>query len=394
MRSDELQVVADENMPGVEACWQALMPDRRVRIRRLPGRQLSAADVADAEVLLVRSVTRVDAALLAGSGVRFVGTATIGTDHVDLDYCRAQGITVASAPGCNARAVAEWVLAALLQLAAEQGQDLAGRTLGIVGFGHVGQQVASLVRPLGLRVLACDPACPGGRPAFPEVAMRVLPQLLSEADMVTLHTPLTRSGPHATQGMIDEVALARMRPDAWLLNAGRGDVVDGDALQAWLASGRGQAVLDVWPGEPRLDQGLLSRVRWGSPHVAGHSVEGKWRGTWQVIEAAARQLGHSTPAQAALTPLLPVVTRLAPSVPAPEGMISDTLRLAVLMRQVIDLAGDDQRLRASVQTDDPVHAFDALRKHYPARREFTALTLTLAPDDPLRDVLIALGFSC
>lgn len=394
MRSDELQVVADENMPGVEACWQALMPALPVRIRRLPGRQLSATDVADADVLLVRSVTRVDASLLAGSRVRFVGTATIGTDHVDLPYCAAHGITVASAPGCNARAVAEWVLAVIVQLAAERDRSLDGCTLGIVGFGHVGQQVATLMRPLGLRLIACDPAHARELPGFPDVTLHALPDLLAASDIVTLHTPLTRSGPHPTWRMIDDAALGRLRPGAWLINAGRGDAIAGEALRHWLENENGPCVLDVWPEEPRLSPALVAHVRLGTPHVAGHSVEGKWRGTWQVVQAAAAHLGRSAPDGACLSAALPGHDGASPLLPPATAGMSSIRRLAFLLGQVIDLVGDDVRLRDSVLTSDPVQAFDALRKHYAARREFTSWTLTLAPDDPLRDVLIALGFSC
>ena len=152
-----MRIVADDNMPGVEACCALLEGEADIEIVRRPGRTLTAADVATADVLLVRSITRVDAALLAGSSVRFVGTATIGTDHLDLPWLDAQGIAWASAPGCNARAVGEWVLNVLLQLAAEQGVTLAGRTLGIIGLGHVGRWVARLTRLLGIRVVACDP---------------------------------------------------------------------------------------------------------------------------------------------------------------------------------------------------------------------------------------------
>jgi len=214
---ESMRIVADDNMPGVEACC-ALLDDEagsRIEIVRRPGRTLTAADVADADVLLVRSITRVDAALLAGSRVRFVGTATIGTDHLDLPWLDAQGIAWASAPGCNARAVGEWVLNVLVQLAAEQGVTLAGRTLGIIGLGHVGRWVARLTRLLGIRVVACDPFLSASD--LPEdmadMELLSLTALLAVADMVSIHTPLTRSGAYPTHHLLDAAELAQLRPE-------------------------------------------------------------------------------------------------------------------------------------------------------------------------------------
>lgn len=394
MSSSRLRLVADENMPGVEACCAHLGCD--IEVVRRPGRGMTAADVAGADILLVRSITQVDAALLAGSPVRFVGTATIGTDHLDIPWLEEQDIAWASAPGCNARAVGEWVLDVLVQLAAEQGVVLAGRTLGIIGLGHVGRQVAQLVRHLGIRVVACDPFLTAADlpPALADVPLLALNELLAVVDMVTVHTPLTRSGPHPTHHLLDADQLARLRPGAWLINAARGPVVANAALSAALTRGGLTAVLDVWEGEPNLDAGLLAQVRQGSPHIAGHSLEGKWRGTWQIIDAAARHLGLSFPVS--LPELLPNEGARDLHL-APPGTASTAARLAALLNDVIDLAGDDARLRAARQEPQPAAAFDRLRKTYPIRREFPAHRVLIDPattDDPLPPVLKALGFNC
>ncbi len=391
-----LRIVADDNMPGVEACCALLNAD--VEIVRRPGRGMTAADVATADVLLVRSITRVDAALLAGSPVRFVGTATIGTDHLDLPWLDAQGIAWASAPGCNARAVGEWVLNVLVQLAAEQGVSLAGRTLGIIGLGHVGRWVARLTRLLGIRVVACDPFLSASD--LPEdmadMELLSLTALLAVADMVSIHTPLTRSGAYPTHHLLDAAELAQLRPDAWLINAARGPVIANAALLQTLIVRAGTAfttVLDVWEHEPVLDPLLLQRVRYGSPHIAGHSLEGKWRGTWQIIEAASHSFGLTL--SGSLADILPAEGGLALQLPAASvGVLLAESRLAGLLQPVIALAADDGRLRASLHKPDPAQAFDLLRKHYPIRREFPAHQVGVSADDPLYPLLSALGFCC
>ncbi len=390
MSPSRLRLVADENMPGVEACCARL--GRDVEVVRRPGRQLSAADVADADMLLVRSVTRVDAALLAGSRVRFVGTATIGTDHLDIPWLESQGIAWASAPGCNARAVGEWVLNVLVQLAAEQGVTLAGRTLGIIGLGHVGRQVAGLARVLGIDVVACDPFLRVSdlTPALADVPLLGLTELLAASDMVTVHTPLTRGGPHPTWHLLDAGRLAQMRPRAWLINAARGPVVANAALGDRLRQGGLTAVLDVWEGEPDLDADLLALVRHGSPHIAGHSLEGKWRGTWQIMVAASHALDLKL--SGGLPDILPDEGGLSLVLPAAGE--SPEKRLAALLSDVIALAADDARLRAACHESDPAAAFDRLRKNYPIRREFPAHHVHVGVDEALHAVLIALGFCC
>lgn len=391
-----LELLADDQMPGVEAC-AACLRDAEGRVPALAvhrhrGRGLSAADLGAARWLLVRSVTRVDQALLAGSAVRFVGTATIGTDHLDKDWLDAAGIAHAAAPGCNARAVAEWVVASLVRQAAGQGVALAGRHLGIVGYGQVGRQVAALSQALGLRVSACDPLLPVAEQAAAAargIPLTTLDALLPEVDMLTLHTPLTRSGPHPTLSLLDRTRLAKLRPDAWLLNAGRGEVIDNPALVDWLTAGRGVALLDVWANEPQPLPALLAAVRQASPHIAGHSLEGKWRGTWQVFAAAAAASGWML--TGSLEDILPAAGALHLDLPAPDGA-SDEARLHAVLARVIDLAGDDARLRLAQQAPDRGIAFDALRKGYGLRREFPAHVVTVDAGDPLADRLRALGF--
>lgn len=392
-----LELLADDQMPGVEACAARLRDAQgqpvAVQVRRHRGRGLACGDLGAADWLLVRSVTRVDAALLQGSRVRFVGTATIGTDHLDLSWLAARGLAHTAAPGCNARAVAEWVVASLVRQAAREGVSLQGRHLGVVGYGQVGRQVAALTRQLGLTITACDPLIPAEVRAVAEaqgIRWATLDTLLNDVDILTLHTPLTRTGEHATLNLLDAVRLDRLRPGAWLLNAGRGEVIDNPALAERLVGGGLTALLDVWAGEPVPLTSLLGRVAQASPHIAGHSLEGKWRGTWQVFQAAAQREGWTLAGE--LSDILPPEGGKQLALPSvDEG--SDEARLNAVLSQVIDLVGDDLRLRVARLTADPGAAFDALRKGYGLRREFPAHTIMLSATDPLRPLLHALGFS-
>lgn len=368
-----MKILADENIP--------LLPEFFAGFGQLvtrPGRVLTMADVADADILLVRSVTTVGRQLLQGSRVRFVGTATIGTDHLDLPWLAQAGIAVAAAPGCNARAVAEYVLAALVELCPQAPQ---GQILGVVGLGNVGLQVATLMAGLGWRVLGCDPFV-----THPGIEQVPLGTLLAEADIVSLHTPLTRSGPHPTWHLLGAAELALLKPQALLLNAGRGAVIDNAALLRALQDGRLRAVLDVWEGEPTLLPGLLDRVALGSPHIAGYSLDGKWRGTQQVYEALCQFLGQSPGLR-----YQDFVPELAgPAQPLPAGDYWPTVRAAV--RLACDIRRDDAALRRVQGQERPDLGFDELRRHYPARREFAAHRLSLPAGHGARSALAGLGF--
>lgn len=280
-----MHILADENIPLVEAFFA-----EHGEIRRMHGRTINRAALGDSEVLLVRSVTRVDRELLEGSRVRFVGTCTIGTDHLDLDYFEEVGIAWASAPGCNARGVVDYVLGSLLALAEGEGVELAGLRYGVVGAGEVGGRLVEVLRGLGWNVRVCDPP----RQVRETGEFVGLDEILEECDVISLHTPLILEGEHATFHLLDQARLERLRPGAWLINASRGAVVDNAALREQLAQRPDiQTVLDVWEGEPQVDVALAELCWIATPHIAGYSLDGKLRGTAQIYQAFCASRGWS-----------------------------------------------------------------------------------------------------
>ncbi|WP_256830653.1 4-phosphoerythronate dehydrogenase PdxB [Pseudomonas sp. Pse1] len=373
-------IVADENIPLLDAFFEGFG-----EIRRVPGRAIDRATVEQADVLLVRSVTHVSRELLEGSKVRFVGTCTIGTDHLDLDYFQQAGITWSSAPGCNARGVVDYVLGSLLTLAEIEGVALNERTYGVVGAGEVGGRLVKVLKGLGWNVLVCDP--PREAAGGDYVALE---QIIAQCDVISLHTPLTQAGEHPTWHLFDRQRLQQLKPGAWLINASRGPVVDNSALREVMLEREDlQAVLDVWEGEPSVDIALAELCVIATPHIAGYSLDGKQRGTAQIYQAFCQFLGQ--PPTVSLDQLLPApwlaqVGLSASSDPA--------WALAMLCRGVYDPRRDDADFRRSlvVAGAEQRSAFDLLRKHYPERREIDGLSVRIDGDSAqLRQIVQALG---
>ena len=372
-----MKIVCDNKIPflrGVFEPWAEVV--------YLPGAETTPAVVRDADAVVTRTRTRCDAALLAGSSVRVVASATIGYDHIDTAWCEAHGILWRNAPGCNSRSVEQYVAAALCTLARRHGLRLDALTLGVVGVGNVGSKVAEAAALLGMRVLLCDPprARAEGAEGFVD-----LDTLVAQSDIVTLHVPLSREGEDATWHLFDEARLAAMRPDQFLINSSRGPVVDGAALRAALqAKALRGAVLDVWEGEPEPDRALMALLDIATPHIAGYSADGKANGTQMSVRTVAAVLG------------LPLTDWRPAGIPAPAQPLAFTLDAAGKDRQEVlseailyayDILADDRALRAHPER------FEQLRGDYPVRREPTAFTLRLQGGDPaLADALAALGF--
>jgi len=372
----QVKILVDENMPYARELFRRLG-----EVKAVPGRPLPQAELADADALMVRSVTKVNEALLSGTGIKFVGTATAGTDHVDEAWLQQAGIAFSAAPGCNAIAVVEYVFSALLMLAERDGFALQDRTVGIVGVGNVGSRLQARLEALGVRTLLCDPprADRGDEGEFLS-----LDQLAQEADVLTFHTPLFKAGPYKTLHLVDEALLGRLRSGTILINACRGPVVDNAALLRHLQAGRAlDVVLDVWEPEPDLNVALLDKVAIGTAHIAGYTLEGKARGTTQVFEAYSEFLGQRQ--QVALDTLLP----------APEfGRITlhgplDQSTLKRLVHLVYDVRRDDALLRKAAGIPGE---FDKLRKNYLERREWSSLYVQ-CDDAAAAALLQKLGFN-
>ncbi|VXC32702.1 Erythronate-4-phosphate dehydrogenase [Pseudomonas sp. 8O] len=372
-----MHIVADENIPLLDEFFAAFGS-----IRRLPGRGITAADVRDADLLLVRSVTQVNRALLEGSRVRFVGTCTIGTDHLDLDYFAEAGIAWSSAPGCNARGVVDYVLGSVLTLAEREGVNPAARVYGVVGAGQVGGRLVTLLEGLGWQVRVCDPP----RQAAEGGDFVSLEQIIDECDVISLHTPLDAS----TRHLFGATRLAALKPGTWLINASRGAVVDNTALRSLLPQRPDlKVVLDVWEGEPQVDVELAAMCQLATPHIAGYSLDGKLRGTAQIYQACCRALGVAE--QVSLADLLPSPWLSELSI---DGSADPAWALASLCRAVYDPRRDDADFRRSLAGDADARraAFDRLRKHYPMRREIDGLRVRIQGDAPQLVALVrALG---
>ena len=378
-----MKIVADENIPFVTEAFGHLGEVVTVR-----GRTIASSTVADADVLLVRSVTKVGPSLLEGSKVKFVGAATIGTDHVDVPYLKERGIAFAAAPGSNAMSVAEYLTAALLVLARRGGYKLTGKSIGIVGVGNVGSRVAVKAAALGMKVLLNDPplARKTGDPKYLPV------KKLLKADFLTVHTPLTMEGLDATYHMVNEEFVAGMKPGSVLINTARGSIAEGRALKRALDGDQlSEVILDVWENEPKPDPSLIERAAIATPHIAGYGLDGKVRGTEMIYKAACRFLKAK--------PIWKMENDL-PIAPYPELLLKargrddeDVIRDAVLT--VCDVEADDAAMRKTLQLPDEDRAayFDKLRRDYPVRREFHNTHITLSGGRAgLAKKLKALGF--
>ncbi|MBU4198981.1 MAG: 4-phosphoerythronate dehydrogenase [Verrucomicrobia bacterium] len=379
-----MKIICATNMPYAEEAFRTL-GDAMV----LAPRDITPERVRDVDLLAVRSTTRVNRVLLERSRVRFVGTATIGIDHLDTDYLEKAGITWCSAAGCNADSVSEYVVTALLCLGRRHGLTLAGKTIGVIGVGNVGSRVVQKAAALGLRVLQNDP--PRGD-ATADPIFRPLDEVLSVSDIVTLHIPVTKAGSYPTIRMADCRFFERMKRAGVFINSARGGVMDSDALLAALDKGIvAHVVLDTWEGEPVFRPDVLAKADLGTPHIAGHSFEGKVMGTVMVYREACRFLGVAptwTPDGLLPPPLVPEI-RLATLDRPEEALLDD------IARQVYDIEADDRRLReiAGREPQGRAEDFEQQRQDYPIRREFRFTRIVLPSSAPsLEGKLRGLGF--
>ncbi|RZQ52931.1 erythronate-4-phosphate dehydrogenase [Pseudoalteromonas phenolica] len=354
-----MKILADQNMPLVEEYFADLGS-----VTRFDGRNAKPEQIEDVDILLTRSVTKVNAELLQyAKKLKFVGTATIGIDHIDTELLDDKEIAFSSAPGCNAIAVAEYVISALYAYAQETSTSLQGKTLGIVGVGNIGQCLREKLQGSGINLLLCDPI----KFENGELEEHVeLDDLLAQSDIVSFHVPLVKTGKHKTLHLIDSTRIAKLKDNMLVINACRGDVIDNQALLEALQDGKQlELVLDVWENEPNILTGLLPFVRYSSVHIAGHTLEGKARGTQMLYQKVCELLG--IPAEKQLSDFLPkpVFTEVTLQDNFTQG------DLGRLVHLVYDLRRDDGILRKSLSEK----GFDHLRKSYPVRREFSTVTV-------------------
>ena len=347
-------IVADENMPLVEQLFTNIN-GKPTHIKKLAGRSITSSDLQNTDILLVRSVTQVNQSLLQDSNVRFVGSATIGTDHIDLDYLAQQNIQFSNAPGCNAQGVAEYVLTSIAYWAEQRGIDLTKIKVGIIGAGNVGSRVAKVFTRLGIDYVLNDP--PLADAGDPRDFVGI--EQIQQCDVVTCHVPFVRAGQYATYHLVDDAFLEAMPQQSLLINSSRGAVVDNTAALEIKRAGKViDYILDVWEGEPDVNIELFEQTMIATPHIAGYSQEGKIRGTYQLYQAFNQWFDLED--SIALDELLPE---------APKWQWSGSLDgLYQSLQPYYDIEADDQRMR---QVKNNIQKkFDHLRKTYPQRLEF------------------------
>lgn len=356
--------------------WQSLTPD----------------DVADADIMAIRSTTKINASLLENASfLSFVTTATSGTNHIDGSYLNQRGIAFDDAGGCNAVAVAEYVLSTLFNAHNAGKLSLPNITVGIVGAGHVGSALCARLVALGIDVKLCDPPlqAAGDKRDFCSF------EEILQCDVITLHVPFVPSGPYATGKLIDEQVLASLKGSQLLINACRGEVIDEAALIARLKQGNAPTVvLDVFNNEPSINLDLLTYCWMVTPHIAGHSVEGKVRGTQIIYEQIAARLGK--PVSKSLNDFLDTLPEKNVVFSATSSQMLDINDIGQLFLSVYNIADDDKKMRETLAAADTdiASTFASLRKKYRIRRECTAYTLNPASalSSPAQQTLMQLGF--
>jgi erythronate-4-phosphate dehydrogenase len=371
-----MKIVADDKIPFLKGVLEPYAD-----IVYFQGKEITRKILMNADALLIRTRTKCTEDLLMGTPVKFIGTATIGFDHIDIEYCRKKNIFWTNAPGCNSSSVQQYIAAALLKMASEFRFDLTGKTLGIVGVGNVGSKVEKFARIIGMNVLMNDPP----RARFEAGKDFVsLGTILYESDIVTLHVPLNFVGEDRTYHLFNSHTFKKMKKNSWFINASRGEVVETTALKKALDSGKfGGAILDVWENEPDIDLELMSKTFLATPHIAGYSTDGKANGTSIVINALCKHFN------------LPLKEWYPGDVPKPEKPLitinckghgdEDIIREAV--SQTYNIDEDNIKLRFNPAD------FEKQRGDYRIRREFSAFTVNqIDGTKQIKNKLVDLGF--
>jgi erythronate-4-phosphate dehydrogenase len=369
-----MKLVIDENIAFAEEAFSQFG-----EVLLFNGREISNDMLRNADALITRSITEVDKNLLQDTKIKFVGTATIGTDHVDIDYLQKANIAFADAKGCNAYSVAEYVFTALINVAVKENISLENKTIAIIGVGNVGSKVVNFAKARGLKILKSDP--PKEREGDGTDYVTIEEAL--QADIITLHVPLNKSGIDRSVHLIDEEQLNNINDETILINTSRGAVIDNGALLNMIDKKHFKVILDVWEGEPLINTDLLQKVLIGSAHVAGYSLEGKVNGTKMIYDALCTFTNQPNDWE----PKLPTVENNIIDVSSAKNIEE---KLHLIFKQIYNIEKDDSEMRKMIEMDDNLRAayFDKLRKEYSLRREFTNYTVVLnREDENLRKIL-------
>jgi erythronate-4-phosphate dehydrogenase len=374
-------IALDRAMPYWEEAFSKLG-----EIRLFSGSDLKPETIRDADALIVRSVTPVQAPLLDNSSVRFVAAACVGTDRIDMAYLKKRGIAFAYAAGCNANSVSEYIVTALHVIANRRGWELKKKSLAVIGVGNVGSRVARKAQALGMEVILCDPPL---RDRTGDERYRSYDDAL-KADIMSFHVPLTREEPYPTWHMLDRRILDRLSPEQFLINSSRGAVFDNRELKCALQKRKiAGAALDVWEGEPQIDYSLLELVDIGTPHLAGTTLDGKIRATEMVRDEFCRFYGlKSSESMGELYP--------SPQKIQPANEKSGQLAILSVLQQIFNITQHDANLRAlsSLPPERAAEDFEHLRISQVLRPEFPHYVVELEErQKDLADIFLDLGFS-
>ena len=377
-----MKIVADKSIPVVKSLFSTIGD-----VLLVDGMNISRVELADADILIVRTVTKVNRTLLANTNTRFVASAASGLDHIDMEYLDEQRIGFAYAAGCNARSVAEYVLSSLFVLRDQYGFDLSDKKVGIIGCGNVGSMVSQFLQLLGISCLINDPPMQQktGDPAYCG-----LDEIVG-ADVITLHVPLMSAGRYPTNKLVNESFLSALQPDVILINTSRGGVIDEDALYRFIeANPDSSTVLDVWENEPEINASLLKKIDIGTAHISGYSIDARIMATWSIFHQVCNFFNKNV--NDIIKPVLPEKDIIKLTLSSDQSDI-DNIQMAVLASY--DVRNDDTAMRnmLEISEDERSTFFSGLRKNYPIRREFLAMNVCVKKvSDSLTRILSGLGF--
>lgn len=340
-----MRLIADKNIPFLKGVLEPFFD-----VEYYSGSEITSEIVRNADALIIRTRTICDSNLLSGSKVKFIGSATIGFDHIDTNYCANNNITWVNAPGCNSAGVQQWVATALIHWAELNSMNLSGLTIGVVGVGNVGKKVVELAQVLGMKVLCCDPPRKRNEDLTDYVDFETV---LKESDIITFHVPLNYEGIDRTFHMLNSHSIALCRPNVYIVNSSRGEVINTEGLISFLESNpKAQAALDVWENEPHLSVDLLRKTIIATPHIAGYSLEGKVMGTKMVIDSLSQSFNLG------ISPWFPTPNPLVEKI-----KVGNPNNIASAIKSTYNILGDDLR--------NTFESFENLRNNYNYRRDFS-----------------------